>query len=96
MARSIEERIEDWAKGYFAQCSYFTKNAPINPEIDEALKKAPSKTGGSGNNYPDIKYLLQTPQGKYIPVMIEVKGTKGALVKLNADSNTPDNPTKKN
>jgi hypothetical protein len=96
MARSIEERIEDWAKGYFAQGSYFTKNAPINPEIDEALKKAPSKTGGSGNNYPDIKYLLQTPRGKYIPVMIEVKGTKGALVKLNADSNTPDNLTKKN
>lgn len=96
MARSIEERIEDWAKGYFAQGSYFTKNALINPEIDEALKKAPSKTGGSGNNYPDIKYLLQTPRGKYIPVMIEVKGTKGALVKLNADSNTPDNLTKKN
>ena len=96
MARSIEERIEDWAKGYFAQGSYFTKNAPINPEIDEALKKAPSKTGGSGNNYPYIKYLLQTPRGKYIPVMIEVKGTKGALVKLNADSNTPDNLTKKN
>ena len=43
MARSIEERIEDWAKGYFAQGSYFTKTASINPEIDEALKKAPSK-----------------------------------------------------
>ena len=96
MARSIEEIVEDWAKGHFAKGSYFTKTASINPEIDEALKKAPSKSGGTGNNYPDIKYLLQTPQGKYIPVMIEVKGSKDALIKLNPDTNTPDNLTKKN
>ena len=96
MARSIEEIVEDWAKGHFAKGSYFTKTASINPEIDEALKKAPSKSGGTGNNYPDIKYLLQAPQGKYIPVMIEVKGSKDALIKLNPDTNTPDNLTKKN
>ena len=96
MARSIEEIVEDWAKGHFAKGSYFTKTASINTEIDDALRKAPSKSGGTGNNYPDIKYLLQTPQGKYIPVMIEVKGSKDALIKLNPDTNTPDNLTKKN
>ena len=90
MAKSIEEKVEDWAKGFFAQGSYFTKTASINPEIDEALKNAPSKSGGAGHNYPDIKYLLLTPQGKYIPVMIEVKGTKGALAKIN-EQNVPDN-----
>lgn len=90
MAHSIEEKVEDWAKQQFEQGSYFTKTQSINHEIDEALKKAPSKTGGSGNNYPDIKFLLQTPQGNYIPVMIEVKGKKGDLVKLN-EAGTPDN-----
>lgn len=94
MAKSIEEKVEDWAKGFFAPGSYFTKTASINPEIDEALKNAPSKSGGAGHNYPDIKYLLQTPQGKYIPVMIEVKGTKGALVKIN-EQNVPDNTNSK-
>ena len=94
MAKSIEEKVEDWAKGFFAPGSYFTKTASINPEIDEALKNAPSKSGGAGHNYPDIKYLLQTPQGKYIPVMIEVKGTKGALAKIN-EQNVPDNTNSK-
>lgn len=94
MAKSIEEKVEDWAKGFFAPGSYFTKTASINPEIDEALKNAPSKSGGAGHNYPDIKYLLQTPQGKYIPVMIEVKGTKGTLAKIN-EQNVPDNTNSK-
>ena len=62
MAHSIEEKVEDWAKQQFEQGSYFTKTQSINHEIDEALKKAPSKTGGVGNNYPDIKFLLQPPQ----------------------------------
>ena len=93
MARSIEEKVEDWAKQQFAPGSYFTKTQSINHEIDEALHNAPSKTGGSGNNYPDIKFLLQSPQGNYIPVMIEVKGTKGALIKRN-DAGIPDNVNK--
>ena len=93
MARSIEEKVEDWAKKQFADGSYFTKTQSINHEIDEALRKAPSKTCGSGNNYPDIKFLLQNQQGGFIPVMIEVKGTKGALIKRNA-AGTPDNSTK--
>ncbi|MBR1784582.1 MAG: N-6 DNA methylase [Bacteroidales bacterium] len=95
MAHSIEEQIEDWAKSFFAEGTYFTKTASINPEIDEALRRAPSKTGGSGSNYPDIKCLLQTPQGNHLPVMIEVKGTKGTLIKLNPITLTPDNITKR-
>ena len=37
--------------------------------------------------------MLQTPQGRYMPVMIEVKGAKKALVKLN-EQGTPDNTKK--
>ena len=47
------------------------------------MKNAPSKSGGDGENYPDIKLFIQTKMGRCIPVMIEVKGKKGALIKLN-------------
>ena len=82
---SIEEQIEDIAKKQLngINVKYFTKTESINSEIDEALKKFPSKSGGDGNNYPDIKLFLQTSKGRKIPVMIEVKGTKGSLVKYN-------------
>ena len=82
---SIEEQIEDIAKRQLSdiKVKYFTKTESINSEIDEALRKAPSKSGGDGNNYPDIKLFLQTSKGRKIPVMIEVKGTKGSLVKYN-------------
>lgn len=82
---SIEEQIEDIAKKQLdgINVKYFTKTESINSEIDEALKKSPSKSGGDGSNYPDIKLFLQTSKGRKIPVMIEVKGTKGSLVKYN-------------
>ncbi len=82
---SIEEQIEDIAKKQLSdiKVKYFTKTESINSEIDQALQKAPSKSGGDGSNYPDIKLFLQTSKGRKIPVMIEVKGTKGNLVKYN-------------
>jgi len=83
MAKSIEERIEDLGKKQLGSTKYYTKTEGINSEIENALKSAPSKSGGSGNNYPDIKLLIETPSLRRIPVMIEVKGTKGVLVKFN-------------
>lgn len=82
---SIEEQVEDIAKKQLnaIKLKYFTKTENINSEIDDALRKAPSKNGGEGNNYPDIKLLLQTKSKNNIPVMIEVKETKGALVKFD-------------
>lgn len=82
---SIEEQVEDIAKKQLnaIKLKYFTKTESINSEIDDALRKAPSKNGGEGNNYPDIKLLLQTKSKKNIPVMIEAKGSKGALVKFD-------------
>lgn len=80
---SIEEKIEDWCKKQFKGQKYYTKTETINSEIDFALEKAPSKQGGSGKNYPDIKYLLTSDNCRRIPVMIEVKGKKGDLIKVN-------------
>ena len=81
--KSIEEQIEDWCKKQFNGQKYYTKTECINPEIEMALEKAPSKQGGSGKNYPDIKFMLISDNGRKIPVMIEVKGKKGDLIKVN-------------
>lgn len=91
---SIEETVELWAKEQLKDIKFYPKTDFINPQIEKALKTEPSKKGGNGANYPDIKCLLTTADGD-IPVMIEVKGTKDALIKLNTESNIPDNITKK-
>ena len=95
MEKSIEETIEDIAKQQLNEfkVKYFTKTASINTEIDEALKNAPSKNGGSGVNYPDIKCFVEH-KSRNFPVMIEVKGRKDDLEKLN-DLGEVDNYDKK-
>ncbi len=47
-AKSIEEQVEDLAKEQLKKFGvrYFTKNESLNEEIDGALKKADSKSGG--------------------------------------------------
>lgn len=82
--KSIEEQVEDWAKQQLLPIKYYTKTETINSEIEEALKRAPSKNGGKGPNYPDIKLFIETKDLKRLPVMIEVKGLKGSFIKLNA------------
>lgn len=92
---SIEEQVEDWCKRQFANPSdYYTKTQSINSEIEDALKKAPSKQGGAGSNFPDIKCFIETDDFRRIPVMIEVKGTKGDLAKLNEDGSVSNKTTK--
>ncbi len=89
MARSIEEQVELTAKQQLQQAGvdFKFKTDNVNDEIEAALSKAESKSGGKGKNIPDIKILLQMPNHSYIPVMIEVKGTKGKLEK-RTDSGT--------
>jgi len=86
---SIEERIEDLAKKQLANgdVKYFAKTESINPEIDNALALAPSKSGGKGKNYPDIKVFVSLEDMRNIPVMIEVKGRKGDLIKKDSNGN---------
>lgn len=85
MVKSIEEQVEDLAKKQLTGVKYYTKTETINSEIETALKSAPSKSGGAGANFPDIKLLLETKKMRRIPVMIEVKGKKGDFIKLSAD-----------
>lgn len=91
---SIEEQIEDWAKQYFNanHIQYLTKTEPMDSEIDDALKIEESKKGGKGGNYPDIKLFVEIESAK-VPIMIECKGTKGNLCKLD-ENGEPANKKK--
>ena len=51
MAKSIEEKIEDLCKKQLNSVNYYTKTDFINEEIENALRKYPSKKGGKGANY---------------------------------------------
>lgn len=84
---SIEEKVEEYYKAQLDTLNirHYGKTEEINPSITKALKEADSKSGGSGNNYPDIQLLLQNRTRRDIPVMIEAKGTKNKLEKLTKD-----------
>lgn len=85
MAQSIEERVEDHFKTELNKLGvrYYTKTERVNTSIERALKNAESKSGGTGRNYPDIKVMLTSANNRKIPVMMEVKGTRGRLLKLD-------------
>ncbi len=87
MAKSIEEKVEEYYKAELDKLGikHFAKTESINDSIDSALKNAKSKSGNDGGNFPDIKLFLQDKYSRNIPVMIEVKGTKGKLEKLTKD-----------
>lgn len=82
---SIEEKVEEHYKSKLDNLGirHYGKTENINQAITTALKKAESKSGNSGNNYPDIQLLLQNSTRRDIPVMIEAKGLKNKLEKLD-------------
>jgi hypothetical protein len=81
---SVEEKVEEQYKKILDDLGirHYGKTEKINQSISEALKDADSKSGNSGNNYPDIQILLDNGMARCIPVMIEAKGKKGKLEKL--------------
>ena len=84
---SIEEKVEEQYKKILDDFGvrHYGKTEEVNPNIAKALKDANSKSGGSGNNYPDIQLLLSNSTRRDIPVMIEAKGSKNKLEKLAKD-----------
>lgn len=82
---SIEEKVEEQFKALCDNLNirHYGKTEKINNSIDKALKEATSKSGNSGNNYPDIQLFLESSNARRIPVMIEAKGSKGKLEKLD-------------
>ncbi len=96
-AQSVEPNIADlvngWLKSY--KLDYKLEQESLNSEIDKALNDYFSKSGGAGGNRPDAKMLLTDKNGDKYPVLIEYKGYKDKLVKLDSDGHI-DNKTSKN
>lgn len=95
--QSVEPNITDlvngWLKDY--KLDYKLEQENLNREIDDALSEYSSKNGGKGGNRPDVKLLLEDKNLNKYPILIEYKGYKDKLVKLNSD-NQVDNTTSKN
>lgn len=97
MAQSIEPNIADLANGWLKshKLDYKLEQESLNTEIDKALSDYFTKNGGTGANRPDAKLLLQDKYLDFYPVLIEYKGYKGKLVKLDDDGRV-ENRTSKN
>lgn len=94
--QSVEPNIADlvngWLKSY--KVDYKLEQESLNTEIDQALNDYSSKSGGKGGNRPDAKLLLLANDGKYYPILIEYKGYKDKLVKLDAEGNVANRNAK--
>lgn len=90
---NIVELANGWLKSY--KLNYKLEQESLNPEIDKALEDYFTKNGGSGRNRPDAKLLLQDKSLNYYPILIECKGYKGRLEKLDANGHV-ENKTQKN
>lgn len=100
MAKSVNQSVEPniadlvngWLKSY--KLDYKLEQESLNTEIDQALNEYFSKSGGKGGNRPDTKILLRANDGKHYPILIEYKGYKDKLVKLDTDGTVANKNTK--
>lgn len=95
--QSVEPNIADLVNGWLKEyeLDYKLEQESLNHEIDRALNEYASKSGGTGGNRPDAKLLLETKSLEKWPILIEYKGYKDKLVKLD-NKNQVDNRTAKN
>ena len=97
MAQSIEPNIADLANGWLKsyKLDYKLEQESLNSGIDKALEDYYSKNGGVGGNRPDAKLLLKDKNQNDFPILIEYKGYKDKLVKLDSTEQV-ENKTSKN
>ena len=95
--KSIEPNIADLANGWLKlyKLDYKLEQESLNTEIDKALNDYYSKNGGIGGNRPDAKLLLQDKKLNFFPILIEYKGYKDKLIKLDTKGQI-ENKTSKN
>lgn len=90
---NIANLVNGWLKEY--ELDYKLEQESLNHEIDRALNEYASKSGGTGGNRPDAKLLVETKSLEKWPILIEYKGYKDKLVKLDNNQQV-DNRTAKN
>lgn len=86
--KSVEPQIADLCNSWMRDIGldYKLEQDPLNEEIEKALAEYDSKMGGRGGNRPDAKLLLTDSTGKHWPILIEYKGQRDKLVKLDGQS----------
>ena len=96
MSQSVEPNIADLANGWLKsyKLPYKLEQESLNAEIDKALSDYFTKNGGTGANRPDAKLLLQDKNLNWYPILIEYKGYKNSLVKLDANHQVENRTTK--
>lgn len=96
MTQSIEPNIADIANGWLKlyKLDYKLEQESLNIEIDKALSDYFTKNGGAGANRPDAKLLLQDKNLNFYPILIEYKGYKDKLLKLDNDGQVENKTTK--
>ncbi len=94
--QSVEPNIADLANGWLRSyhLDYKLEQESLNSEIDQALNDYFSKNGGAGGNRPDAKPLLQDNNLVRYPILIEYKGYKDKLVKLDSDGKVANKTVK--
>lgn len=95
--QSVEPNIADLVNGWLKKykLDYKLEQESLNESIDNALNEYFSKNGGTGGNRPDAKLLLRDKNLKDYPILIEYKGYKDKLVKLDLEGHV-ENKNNKN
>ncbi len=88
----VTNKVNSWLESYGLDVRL--EQESLNSEIDKALEEYASKSGGKGGNRPDAKLLATDAYNNVYPVLIEYKGYKDRLVKLNAQGQV-ENRTEK-
>lgn len=82
MATSIEPIVASWAERQIDQLGW--EHGPqqngrnLDLRVDEALRNAPTKSGGNGVNKPDHVVIVDNG-GVRIPILCEWKGSRGSF-----------------
>ena len=84
--QSVEPMVADLVNGWLKLygLNYKLEQESLNTDIDNALNEYLSKSGGKGGNRPDVKLLLEDKFTDKWPILIEYKGYKDKLEKLDA------------
>lgn len=91
---NIAQIANNWLKSY--NLDYKLEQEKLeDSSIDKALNDYYSKSGGKGGNRPDAKLILEDKYGTKYPILVEYKGYKDKLVKLDSNGQV-DNKTAKN
>lgn len=94
--QSVEPKIADLANGWLKSygLDYKLEQEKLSEDIDRALSDYYSKSGGTGGNRPDAKLLLKDRYNERYPILIEYKGYKDKLVKLDKEGKVANKNSK--